>query len=261
MVLKDQTQKNLYLSYLFVTLIMALIQFFLYVNMDLATGEVPDWVVVVTGIISLVLGPSLYGGIFSVTISAHYEKEASIQILLKEMFPNYWKMFKLYLCIFLVIIPASLIVVFVPVLLAFFPPLSILAVILLSIGLVFLIMHLYIQCSILVLKDGLRSWQSIKHAFLSLKQAFKKILITLLIAFGVNIALSMILLLAGILLMLPISILFGFSETNPIMWFFISLVAQLAITFPLLCALSIYVKRYKEKIEPELNPAVTTETA
>lgn len=260
MLLKDPVQKKLYLSYLFVTLIMALFTFFVYLNIDLETGEAPNWVVVVMGIVSLILGPSLSGGYFSVTISAHYKKEASIQHLLNEMFPNYWKMFKLYLCIFLIITAAFLTVFLVVLLLAFFPPLSILAMVILSIGLGLLIMYLYIQCSILVLKDGLKSWQSIKYAFGALKKAFKKILISLLVTYGVNIALSIILLIAGSLLILPVSFLFGFSETHPVLLFFVSLVAQLSVMFPLLCAVSIYVKRYQEKIEPELTPAAT-ETA
>jgi uncharacterized integral membrane protein len=254
MFLKDQVQKNLYLSYLIVSLLLAVFTFFINVNIDPVTKEPTAWAFVFI-IILIILTPALSGGIMSVTISAHYKSEASVQVLLQEMLPNYWKILRLGLCIYLLSIPAVLVTFLAVFLFLFFPPLAVLAAILLSIGLIALLSYLSVQSSVLVLKDGMKSWQSIKHAFVMLKKAFKKIFLSLLAAFGAYLALSIIFWLAGSLLIIAIYMVFGFSDSHPVILWIASLVAQLTITFPSLFALSVYVKRYKDKIEPEFNPA------
>jgi hypothetical protein len=245
--------KNLYLIYLIASLIMAFLTFLVSASFDLVTEEPTAWTYPAV-LLLLIFLPAYNGGIMSVTISAHYNNEASMRTFYEGMLANYWKVIRLGLCILLLSILSGLVIILVIVLLFIFPPLGILASILFTIGWSALLIYVSFQSSILVVKDGMKSWESIKHSLMMLKKAFKKILLSILVVIGAYAALYIVAWLVESLLYFVIS-LFAQPDTNLTILYLLIIVFVAITLFPSLFALSVYVNRYKNKIEPEFHPS------
>ncbi len=195
-----------------------------------------------------------YGGAANITISAIYKDESSISLFFKGVYRNFWKLFKVH---FLILILAA-----IPVILIFivsrgsFMGTWLFNIFDMIFSLIFYLLLLYLSfyTSILVIKDQLKAWPAIKKAFVSLKKDFNKIFIALLYTVGTQLFTAISL--TGVFLI--IFMLFNLDQINSQammmqLTYLGGMIFQSVFSFALVCGLPVFIKRYKDTIEPHFS--------
>ncbi|MGA8943343.1 MAG: hypothetical protein WB502_11640 [Thermoactinomyces sp.] len=244
---------KLIFSYLIGFLMLSLLNIILMTeNMVLLSMIAPP----LTAVLVLAFYLLYYGGAANITISAIYKDDSSISLFFKGVYRNFWKLFKVH---FLIAIMAAIPVILI---LTVISRGNLTGTLLFSLfdmifSILFYLLLLYLSffVSILVIKDQFKVWPALKKAFLSLKKEFRNILTAVLYTAGVQLFTAISL--TGIFLI--IVILFNLDQINNQammvqLTYLGGMIFQSVFSFALICGLPVFVKKYKDTIEPRLFP-------